>query len=497
MTLNRVRTGANLAMVVFISAIFILAILIGVGVGIGAYIWIAPFVLLLPCLYLLMRPDICLVFFSGLTLLVSGSLKYFLGLGQLQWALSVLGVALLGYSLVRTLFVEKHKRIPADKITQVMLLWWVGLIFSSMANGLPVLDWLVGLRVYLPVYGIFAYVAYGQPSEKLLKGLLLFMLIIASVQWIFCLYQVLRVVPMRIALHYPGSPWDSVVGSFGGEKFGGGESGSLGVFLSIVMVLAAALKKYGQIRNLPLLIVFLAGFSAMVLTESKVIAVMIPLGCFLVYRNYIFKKPAKFLLGVLALSGLMLLLLVAYYFMYWQTENNLGLVDALYARFAYSFDPHFQASTANLGRVGSLIFWWDKHAIVDNPLTFLFGHGLSSAISSSAVINEGIAVRQYGIMLDVTGVSKLLWESGIIGFFVFLLIFVFGFIHAQRLKNIMALPEWHRAAMGGVEAAMVIMPLAIFYEVTVVGSLPMQFMAMYMLGYVVYWWRVTEGASHV
>ena len=480
-----------------VIAMLFLAVLMGIGVGMGLYIWVAALVLALPAIFLLIRPDTCLIFFTGLTLLVAGTLKYFFGLSQFQWILSALGVALLGYTVVRKLFEVTRTYIPADGIAQVMLLWWIGLLFASVANVLPILDWLVGLRIYLPVFGIFAYVAYGQPSEKLLKGLILFMLAIASVQWVFCLYQMLRVVPMRIALHYPGSPWDSVVGSFGGEKFGGGESGSLGIFLSIIMVLAAALKKHDQLKVLPLLIVFLAGFSAMVLTESKVIAVMIPLGCFFVYRDYIFKQPAKFLLGVLALGGLMLLLLVAYYFMYWQTDNNLGLFDALYDRFAYSFDPHFEASTTNLGRVGSLIFWWDKHAIVDNPLTFLFGHGLSSAISSSSVINEGVAVRQYGVMLDVTGASKLLWESGIMGFLEFLLIFVFGFIHAQRLKNIMALPEWHRAAMGGIEAAMVIMPLALFYEVTVVSSLPMQFIAMFMLGYVVYWWRETEGASHV
>lgn len=483
-----------------IAALFfalIMAVLVGAAVGAGLYIQVAPLVLILPIVYLLMKPDICLIFFAGLTLLVAGSLKYFFGLGQFQWVLSLLGVALLGYSFVRKMSVKALSRVPPDGIAQLMLLWWTSLIFASMTNIQPWLDWLVGLRIYLPVFGIFAYLAYCRPNEKLLKNIIIFMLVIASMQWIFCIYQKLRVVPMRIAGHYPGSPWDSIVGSFGGDKFGGGESGSLGIYLSIMMVLTAALMKYRRIKVFHLLLVLVTALVAMALTESKVIVLMIPLGCFLVYRDYVIKRPAKFFAGALIVGLLLISLLVVYYYLYWQNSNNIGLVDALYGRFAYSFDPYFKASTTNLGRVGSIIFWWDKHAILDNPLTFLIGHGLASAVSSSSIIGEGIAVQRYGVMLDVTGASKLLWESGSMGLLVFLLIFVFGFFRAKSLKNHPLLPEWHRAAMVGIEAAMVLMPLSLFYEVTVVSSPPMQFMAMFLLGYVAYWWRETEGGRIV
>ncbi|MBK7765542.1 MAG: hypothetical protein IPI44_05205 [Sulfuritalea sp.] len=139
------------------------------------------------------------------------------------------------------LFSKSPKFIAADGITQAMLLWWSVLLFASMANALPVLDWLVGFSDLSSGLRVFAYLAYCRPSEQLLKRVLLFMLVIASVQWVFALYQKLVVVPVRIASHYPGSSFDSIVGSFGGNMFGGGESGSLGMYLSIMMVLAAAL----------------------------------------------------------------------------------------------------------------------------------------------------------------------------------------------------------------------------------------------------------------
>ena len=448
-------------------------------------------------MYLMMRPDVCLVFFTGLTLLVTGSLRYFLGLSQFQWALSGLGVTLLGYALVKRLFSARNQKTVTSGFEIAMLLWWAVLLFSSAANALPPLDWIVGIRIYLPVFGIFAYLAYCQPSEALLKRIILFMAAIATVQWGFCLYQKLNVVPMRIAMHYPGSPWDSVVGTFGGEKFGGGESGSLGIYLSIVVTLMAALSKHRQIKTFLLAFVCLSSFAAMALVESKVIAVMIPVGCFFVYRDYAFKQPIRFIAGAMLTGVFMFGLLVAYHYMYWQTDNNQGLIEALYTRFAYSFDPHFQASTTNLGRVKSLVFWWEKHDLLDNPLTLLFGHGLASAVSSSTVIGEGAAVRLYGVMLDVTGISKLLWETGLIGTAVFLSLFRIGFARARHLIKHPSLPDWHRAAMTGVEAAMVLMPLSVFYEVTVVSSPPMQFTAMFFLGYVAYWWQRTSGARIV
>lgn len=480
---------------VIVLTTLVAGIAAGLLIGAGLYLAIAPVFLIIPAIYLLKNPHIGLIAFAGLTLVVAGSLKYFLGLGQFQWAISGLGIALLGYTALQRAFTKPHDRQAGAGFLGLMGIWWAILIFSSAANGLPMLDWLVGVRIYLPVFGVFAYIAYCRPNERLLKGILIFMLAIATVQWAFCLYQKLYIVPARLAGHYPGSAWDSIVGSFGGEKFGGGESGSLGIYLSIMTTLAIALHKQLQLKTTWLIIVFCTSFAAMAMVESKVIALMIPAGFFLVYRDYALKRPIAFLSGSVAVALLMFGLLVAYYYLYWQTDNNKGLFDSLYDRFAYSFDPQFQASTTNLGRVKSLVFWWDHHSLLDNPLTVLFGHGLASAVSSSSIIGEGVAVRAQAVMLDVTGISKLLWETGIVGSAVFILIFVVGFIRARQLKANPVLPLWHRAAMTGVEAALAIMPLAIFYEVTIVSSPPMQFLAMYCLGYVAYWWHEAKRTS--
>lgn len=490
-------SGISLAGVMLVLGALLIAVFAGMAIGLGQYILAAPFALILPAALLLARPDLCLVAMAGLTLLVAGSLRYFAGLGQLQWVVSCLGVALLVIALIRTLFVVQQRRRVPSSISLLFMLWWVSLVFASLVNMLPVLDWFVGIRIFLPFLGVFAYIAYCKPSERLLRNLLLFLIAMATVQWIFCAYQKFFVVPQRIAGNYPGSPWDSVVGSFGGEKFAGGESGSLGVYLVIAMSLAAALRKAQQMSRWVFGSVMIFSLAAVGFSESKVVVLLLPLGALIVYREYVYQRPARFLLGCALVFAAVLALLLGYHFMYWQSGSNLGFVDALVQRLSYSFDPNFRVTSNNLGRIGSLVFWWDKHSMFENPVGLLVGHGLASAVSFSTAIGSGTAVIQYGYLLDTTGATKLLWETGLLGTTAFLAIFVLGWRKAGRLAANELIPAWHRAALRGVEAAMVVMPLAVFYEVTVVSSPPMQFTAMLLLGYVEYWWRETNGDRRV
>jgi type IV secretory pathway TrbD component len=494
-SLGRSSLPVGVAVALTLFGIVLIAVFTGLALGSGAYLFAAPVAALLPAALLLLRPDICLIVVAGLVLMVAGILKFFLGLGQFQWLVSALGITLLFVALTKTVFSRERVKASATGIELSLALWWALIVFASLANFVPVNEWVVGIRIYLPFLGVFAYIAYCRPSERLLKGLILFLLLIASVQWAFCIYQKFVIVPQRMAGGYPGSPWDSVVGTFGGEKFGGGESGSLGVFLAVVLTIAAALHKARMLGGVAFAMVMFFGLIAVGLSESKVVVLLVPLGALIVYHDYLVKHPVRFLLGAALVAGFVLALLITYYFVYWQSSTRLGLVDSIIQRLSYSFDPDFRVSAVNLGRFGSLVFWWDSHSILDNPLTFLLGNGLASAVGTSTLIGMGSATRVYGYVLDSTGASKLLWESGLLGLLLFLSLFVVGFFRARRLARLDSVPPWHRAALGGVQAGMVLMFLAVFYEVTTVSSPPMQFVLMLLLGYIVYWWRETRGGK--
>ncbi|MGC6547584.1 capsular biosynthesis protein, partial [Escherichia coli] len=61
--------------------------------------------------------------------------------------------------------------------------------------------------------------------------------------WVFyaqipvMIYQVLLVVPQRVAVRGEDEKWDSVVGTFGGDPMGGGNTAAMGLFCLLIMLL--------------------------------------------------------------------------------------------------------------------------------------------------------------------------------------------------------------------------------------------------------------------
>lgn len=492
----KLMTGSSLAAILAIGMALFLSVAIGISLAADFYPGAAVIVGGVLAVLLLMWPGYAIVAMAGLTLAVAGSLQYFAGLGQFQWAISVLGLLLLIVALAKITFgVSSPMRQFDIDIGMIALLWWAVIAVASLGSMIPMLDWLVGVRIYLPFFGVFAYIAYCRPPERLLKGLIHFVLLIASIQWVFCLYQSTMIVPRRISGGYPGSPWDSVVGSFGGDRFGGGESGSLGVFLAIALTIAAALYKSKMLNGVVYAGITFFGLVAVGLSEAKVVVVLIPLGFLFVYRDYLLRRPVRFLMGGMLVVGSVAALLAVYNFMYWEADTRLGFGDSVIQRLSYTFDPDFRVTINNLGRIGSLHYWWKSHSLVENPLHFLLGHGFASAVSVSGIIGIGTAAKESGFLLDTTGATKLLWESGFIGLLLFQAMFVIAFVRANQLARVESIPPWHRAMLSGVQAAMVLMFLAIFYEVTTVSSPPMQFVNMLLMGYTVYWWRETGGGE--
>jgi hypothetical protein len=51
------------------------------------------------------------------------------------------------------------------------------------------------------------------------------------------IYQVIFVVPKRVAFRGEDEKWDSVVGTFGGDPMGGGNTAAMGMFCLLIMLL--------------------------------------------------------------------------------------------------------------------------------------------------------------------------------------------------------------------------------------------------------------------
>jgi hypothetical protein len=118
-------------------------------------------------------------------------------------------------------------------------------------------------------------------------------------------------------------------------------------------------------------------------------------------------------------------------------------------------------------------------------------------VGVSSILGVGSATKLYGLGLDATGASKLLWETGIFGLLTFVSIFVVSYFRSLRLKSDVRIPEWHQAALRAAGAAMPIIVVGIFYEVTAVSSPPMQLTAFFLVGYISYWHRFINSQPKV
>jgi hypothetical protein len=71
------------------------------------------------------------------------------------------------------------------------------------------------------------------------------------------IYQVIFVVPKRVAFRGEDEKWDSVVGTFGGDPMGGGNTAAMGMFCLLIMLLKVSEFKHG-ICSLKSLVIHIA-----------------------------------------------------------------------------------------------------------------------------------------------------------------------------------------------------------------------------------------------
>lgn len=492
----RRRSGPGIGTILLIVfGAFFLALFAGAAAGIGHVLLSIMLLGMGAGLFLLSKPVWMMWLLLAIVLVLNGMAQFFVGFHQLQWIASGLGMALLLVGALR-LVTSKVTSPGFTPLSALVVVFLTLLSISTAINYTSPLEVLVGLRTYLPFWGVFFVVHSGVLDEKTLRKMMYAVVVVAAIQWPVELYQKLFVASERASLGYFGSAWDSIVGTFGGAKFGGGASGSLAVYVTAIGVIATAWWKAGFMRTSLFAVVALTCLLAVGLSETKAVFILLPVGLFVLYRRAALQRPGRFLVGVGVMGALLAVLLFGYYKLFWEEQHKHGSVwRALENRFAYSFDPTFMPAPNWPGRLTGLVIWGKKHDLAIEPLGTFIGHGAGSATSFSTIMGPGEAVRRFGPGLDVTGATKLLWEAGVVGTACFLALFVVGYRQSGRLSEDSRIPPWHRATMTGIQASMPMLALAIFYEVTVVSSPPMQFLGLFCLGFVGYWYRATRGVA--
>ncbi|MCX2865282.1 hypothetical protein OOZ63_25980 [Paucibacter sp. PLA-PC-4] len=467
----------SLPMIAVLATAVLLALFSGLILPVAGVIPLVALWALPAALVIVFYPQAFYWMMLALVLLVSGTVQYFTDHGQLQWVASGIGVCLLVSGFLRGASagngVQRVTAIDASLMVFAITAT-VSTVFGEGGAG----HLAAGLRTYLPFLGLYAYIRLGGLQAVTLRRTVWFLLVVALLQWPVELYQAMVIVPQRAAMSQVGSAFDSVVGTFGGPRFGGGASGSLAIYLVFGMALTLALYRNALLTGKVTALCLLALLVGIGLAETKVVFVLIPVALAMLYLDELYRRPIRFLVGSLFALGVLALLLYFYFIFFWEAENRGNVWLVIVRRFSYSFDPDFMPAYNWPGRMTGLFIWGRNQDFSGDVYHWLVGYGVAAATSQSTIAGPGVAALKFGLGTDVTGATKLLWEVGLIGTLAYVAPLFLAFVSFGRVLRERAFDPLLRAFIEALRASTPVLALGVLYEVTIVSSPTMQLLAM-------------------
>jgi hypothetical protein len=443
---------------------------------------------------LITNPKIHVIFAMAFAMVATGVLEFFFFFGQANWLSSLLvGGGILSGVLHSAVPSRRYAQSAHVSLFSVLLTAYLLLLFCSSAiNQIPVAQAIVGVRSYVPYIGVAVLLLYCRLQPSFVNKLPLGLLAIGLLQMPFALFQHFVTGPWRAALRNAvGRSDEAIVGTFGGSAITGGYTGEMAAFLVMCIVLVVALRRERLIG------ITLAGCMTIVLlipilfAETKVSLVLLPLLIVVCFARDAFRNPKFFALLIGVGAILVGLIGVVYFFRYWQ--NSAEALRLL----GYSFDPDFMVNRFQRGRMGTLVHWYQNIPGAGQWVSALIGHGVSSSLENSSTIGAGTAVIRYGLGLDSHAMARLLWDSGVIGFLLFMALSLRTFWLGRNLAKREDAEPLVRSSLVFCSGAGLAMTLMLPYQVSVLGGSAMQFLFWFSAGYVEYQRRRLEATKQI
>jgi hypothetical protein len=470
---------------------FCTAVMIGALISMGNPIPLIMGLGGLVSLFLLFQPLLLLWVVTFSTLIFAGIVAYhFPSLNKLWWAGYILSAMLYVSALLHSLFLRNSdKKRRSSSHLGYPILGLVGIsLLSTIVNKAPAWQVVLAIKSMFLYGGVWAALALIKFTPTQIKQWLLGLLGIGLVQALPVAYQFVFVRSARIAsgLGAQAETADSVVGTFGGSMEGGGYGAVLGLYACILFVGLFAFQRAGLIKRFDLFWMLGLLVPPLLLTEVKAVFIYLPIGFAFLYRDVLKTRPLAFVSGALLVLSFGMILLIGYQLIHWSGDKGESFTDNVTHYFGYSFGDKFEGKEATVyGRMTRrevLEFWWDKHG-TDEILTTLIGHGLGASRTSG--LDTGHIAKKYApLQIDLSALSTLLWDVGVIGVLAVLMTLFLGYVQAGRLAGSLQLEAWQRAVAACLQIMFVWTAINLGYDRSVTTAAPMTFILMVSLGLV-------------
>jgi len=445
------------------TGMLLIAVLAGMVISTGSPILIAAVVG--PLFGLLMLTQWRLCFWTVVVgfLVINGPIQQFAPtLGKVTWAFSAVSLLLLALSAVQLFAADDERSLPPSPLAwMVLTLLAYVLLSSAFVSSYPA-EVMAGFKRYFQTWGVFFAMAVLPFAVKDLRLTYKAMVWLAVLHVPFCLYQFFVVVPNRGVVS--AAAFDAVAGIFEGSATGGGASGVMALFMVVAVVAVIRLWLVERI-GFGRLLLGLALFGApLALGETKVVVFVLPFTLLVAMRGHFGRARALAIFAAVLLATAVL----AVRYISLNEVNGADFQKALDNSIAYNFGSVGYDGRGGLNRSTVLSFWADKHGFQD-PVGTLFGHGLGASYAGGNAIFPGHLNFSYPFLaIDLTTISTVLWDLGLMGLALYLSLYVLAWRSLQRgIKAFegQALADWFRLA----EISLVVCVIALPYNNSIIS----------------------------
>nr|WP_320016115.1 hypothetical protein [uncultured Desulfobacter sp.] len=431
------------------------------------------------------------------TLVIAGTIGYLHPSFKIASWIAYGAVALL-YAPAILGFTKKKPvqfRFPSVLIVLFLILFILICTVSTIWSNAPLNQVIVASKSIFLFGGLWCFFANSNLSSQIVMNWLKTLLLIGLIQIFPVIYQFIVFRGWRVAhSRFKTESADAVVGTFGGSQLAGGGLGAVLVFFLIVsIIILLSMNNHRIFSWKKIWWIYLVLWLPILFTEVKVAFIYIPVGLFFLYWKYLFQKPGRVVIGLffagIILVG-MLYSLQTIHLAFKGSDWKKNLTNA----FGYSFQVDTSKEKGSGGRAQALNFWWQEHKS-DKFVSKMIGHGLGSSRTQGQVLGFEAKYYRGNQLIDLTGLSLLLWDVGLVGTLLIYAILICFFILAGKLSNSAVLDKWQKALSNGLQAVIPLVAISLPYRNDIPYAANMMFIVMGIFG-LLSWLNKQNVAEH-
>jgi hypothetical protein len=444
---------------------------------------------------LLLRMDIAIWMVLVGTFLINGIVGLaFPGLTKAAWLFSMLGFFLLAGTMLTQVANRKAEAQLPDFVFLLVVLLFVSVVISFAGEGSSI-EILSGIKRTYQLWGLILAIAMApinERSRQMMSSWLKFIFFMAFLQLPAAIFERLVLVPKRIGMGNGVVPIDIVSGTFESNLEGGGSSSIMVIFLIIILTYVLAAWKDKVIGRGRMVTLTLLLGTPLFLGETKIALVLVPMMFAMVFASEIRRKPFITLFALLIAA--LLTGLLAWTYLSMMTEGSNTPEKQLQKVIEGNFGSVGYYDRYSLNRTTVMTFWYAKHGL-NNPIETVFGHGIGSSYAGAGSLVQGHLNRSYPFMgINLTGLSTLLWDTGLLGTSIFLGALIAAWRASTRLFR-QARAGAERAQLVALRVSLASIAFCLLYSNSMFASLSHETIIAVTLGYLAWLVRAEKRAS--